>query len=91
MASEKQLAANRRNAQSSTGPRTRSGKARSSQNALKHGLSANQVVMLDEDPAAFDALRDDLYADYQPTDPVAEHLPDKLKQLRRQRSLTSQI
>ncbi len=78
MATAKQAAANRRNAAKSTGPWTKSGKARSSGNALKHGLSAEQVVMLDEDPAAFEALRDDLYAHYQPTDPVAEHLVEQV-------------
>ncbi len=36
--SQKQLLANRRNAQKSTGPRTALGKFRSSRNALKHGL-----------------------------------------------------
>ena len=40
MASERQRAANRRNAQRSTGPRTASGKAVSRRNALRHGLSA---------------------------------------------------
>ena len=35
--SQKQLLANRRNAQKSTGPRTALGKFRSSRNALKHG------------------------------------------------------
>ncbi len=74
MATTEQAAANRRNAARSTGPRTKSGKARSSRNALRHGLSAEQVVMLGEDPAAFDALRADLFERYQPTDPVAEHL-----------------
>ena len=39
MATEKQTAANRRNAQRSTGPRSKAGKARSSRNALKHGLA----------------------------------------------------
>src|SRR5215470_3200783 len=34
------IAANRRNAQKSTGPRTPEGKDRSSRNARKHGLSA---------------------------------------------------
>ena len=39
MASEKQIAANRANALRSTGPRTAAGRATSSQNALRHGLS----------------------------------------------------
>lgn len=40
MVSERATRANRKNAQSSTGPRTAAGKARSRQNARKHGLSA---------------------------------------------------
>ena len=78
MATAKQAAANRRNAARSTGPRTKSGKARSNRNALKHGLSAEQVVMLDENPAAFEALRSKLFEHYQPTDPVAEHLVEQV-------------
>jgi hypothetical protein len=39
MASERQIAANRRNALSSTGPRSASGKKRASRNALRHGLT----------------------------------------------------
>ena len=38
------LAANRLNAQKSTGPRTEEGKSRSRANALKHGLCASVVV-----------------------------------------------
>lgn len=38
-ASERRIAANRRNAQKSTGPKTALGKKRSSQNAYTHGLS----------------------------------------------------
>ena len=47
MASDKQIAANRRNAMRSTGPRTRSGKARSRANSLRHGLLSKVLV----DPA----------------------------------------
>ena len=39
MASEKQIAANRRNATKSTGPRSSAGKKRASRNAYRHGLS----------------------------------------------------
>jgi hypothetical protein len=39
MASARQIAANRRNAKKSTGPKSDSGKKRSSKNAYRHGLS----------------------------------------------------
>ncbi len=39
MASEKQIAADRANAQKSTGPKTAAGKLKSSRNAFRHGLS----------------------------------------------------
>src|SRR5258706_5618755 len=39
MATERQIAANRRNAQKSTGPRTAAGKRRAARNAYRHGLS----------------------------------------------------
>jgi hypothetical protein len=39
MASDRQIAANRRNAQKSTGPKSQSGKQRSSKNAYRHGLA----------------------------------------------------
>ena len=44
---------NRLNSLYSTGPRTPEGKARSSQNALKHGLTSRLPVLPTEDPAAY--------------------------------------
>jgi hypothetical protein len=41
MASIRQIEANRRNAKRSTGPKTAGGKARSSRNALRHGLAGS--------------------------------------------------
>lgn len=65
--SDKQRAANRANAQHSTGPRTSDGKARSAQNARKHGFTASTfaVVRLEAlDELAH--LKADLIAVYQP-------------------------
>lgn len=44
MVSDKQLAANRRNAKRSTGPKTLAGKSTASRNALRHGLSAPSTL-----------------------------------------------
>jgi len=46
MTSAARLDANRRNALLSTGPKSDEGKARSSMNALKHGLTAREVEVL---------------------------------------------
>ncbi len=48
-ASRARYEANRRNAQPSTGPKSEYGKHRSSQNALRHGLSGRVVVLPAED------------------------------------------
>ena len=66
MASKKQISANRANAKKSTGPRSEKGKEASRRNALKHGLTARDIVIFDEDPADFEALKVDLFEDYQP-------------------------
>jgi hypothetical protein len=68
MASEAQIEANRANARLSTGPKTRAGKEKSRQNALRHGLRAQQVVALDERGADFAAYHDELVAALEPQD-----------------------
>jgi hypothetical protein len=49
----RRAAINRANSAHSTGPRTESGKQRSSQNALSHGLTARTAVLPTEDPDAY--------------------------------------
>src|SRR3954454_15443473 len=44
MATQRQIAANRRNGQKSTGPKTKAGKTRSSGNAFRHGLTSRRRV-----------------------------------------------
>ena len=50
MASERQTAANRQNARTSTGPKTTTGKQRASHNACRYGLSINANAGSNSDP-----------------------------------------
>jgi hypothetical protein len=68
MASPRRVAANQRNAQRSTGPRSRRGKARTSRNAYRHGL------------AAFATWTSPLAPDLKPlTDAIAGPTPDSCR------------
>jgi len=60
MATQAQIQANRLNAEKSTGPRTADGKRKASQNALKHGLLAQTMVIAGEDVGEFEFYRDEL-------------------------------
>jgi len=63
MATEKQIEANRLNAQKSTGPRTPQGKVHVSRNSLRHGMRARAVVLPKEDEGRFHQLGDELAAE----------------------------
>jgi hypothetical protein len=78
MTTEAQTQANRANAQKSTGPRTPEGKAKVAQNALKHGLLAQQAVVVGEDTDDFDLLRDQLYAEWAPVGPTEARLVERI-------------
>ena len=78
MASPAQITANRRNAAKSTGPRTADGKAVTARNALRHGLTAEQVVLFDETAESFAAFHAALRAAYAPADAVEEELVERI-------------
>jgi hypothetical protein len=73
--------ANRRNAVSSSGPRTSEGKAKSSQNALKHGLTARYALLPDEDPTLRRQLSARLVADLKPQGALERELVERLAHL----------
>jgi hypothetical protein len=66
MSTSARIEANRRNAAKSTGPRTSEGKARSSRNATRHGISLRMVILSTEDQKEFENLYADLRVDHQP-------------------------
>src|SRR5882672_8190720 len=72
MSSQRQIEANRLNAQKSTGPSTPEGRAAVRLNSLKYGLYAETLILPGEDPAAFEALLDRLDAEHQPATPTEE-------------------
>src|SRR3954466_15862105 len=81
MATERQIAANRRNAQSSTGPSTEAGKRRSRRNAIRHGLTAESVITVLEDEAAYRKFEAIILHDYAPETAVERALVVRLASL----------
>jgi len=76
--SPQKIAANRSNAQKSTGPRTAAGKSRARLNALKHGVTAQIPVLPGEDPALFFARVDDYKAGLQPRSPFENDMVERM-------------
>jgi hypothetical protein len=80
--SEQRLAANRANAQKSTGPKTLEGRAASRMNALKHGLLSQEVLICSphryESEEELFALHDRFRDELQPTGPLELMLCDQI-------------
>ncbi len=66
MSSAAKNQANQANAQFSTGPRTEAGKATSSRNSLKHGLTALTALVPGEDPAVYECYCAGMLAAFEP-------------------------
>jgi hypothetical protein len=78
VATEKQFEANRQNAQKSTGPKTPEGRAAVRLNGVKHGLTAETIVLKGESQADFTNLLDSLEAEHDPVTPTEEALVAQL-------------
>ena len=81
MTSDRQIAANARNALKSTGPRTTEGKAHSSRNAFRHGLTAETVIGSLEQAAQYRKLESALFDEYEPATATEEALVSRLASL----------
>ena len=68
--SPERIAANRANAQKSTGPKTPEGRAASKMNAVKHGLLSREVLVAGEDRQELTALQEWFEKDLQPVGPM---------------------
>ena len=78
----KQIAANRRNAQKSTGPQTPAGRAVSKMNAVKHGILSKEVLVrgmfIKENGREFAALHQRFWEELMPVGPMEEMLVDQI-------------
>lgn len=95
MSPELKIETNRANAQLSTGPRTEEGKAASSQNARKHGLTARHLAIKPEDQEEFDEMLAGYQIEINPTGAIEQTLFDEIVaaawNLRRIRVLQSEL
>ncbi len=79
MTSEEKHQVNVQNAQHSTGPRTPEGKAAVAQNAVTHGLTAQNIVArTDDEKTQFAAIRTEAYAECKPAGATETLLVDRL-------------
>ena len=74
MTSPKRIDANRRNARRSTGPKSDAGRKRASLNGLKHGLTAQTVLLPFEDRTAYHRASSLIMAQFRPEGAIEECL-----------------
>jgi len=74
----RRAATNRANSAHSTGPRTETGKQRSSLNALSHGLTARTAVLPTEDPDTYQRHIQQFLDEYQPATATETQLVHEL-------------
>jgi len=78
MSSIAQAKANQNNARKSTGPKTPAGKAKSSQNALTHGIYAAIPLLPGENQDKLSQLADDINAAFAPTDAMEVSIVERI-------------
>jgi len=66
VATQKQIDANRRNAQKSTGPRTQAGKSKTRLNAKRDGITGQVLTLSEDDRPVFEKLKAEMIADLAP-------------------------
>jgi hypothetical protein len=81
MTTFRQIEANRRNALKSTGPKTEAGKQQSRRNAVRHGLMAETVVDVLEDPEDYKAFEIAVASDFDAQTAVERELVLRLASL----------
>jgi hypothetical protein len=82
MTSSAQIAANQKNAQLSTGPRTEAGRAVSSQNGVTHALFSTFKVLMHENQAEFDVLKQRIANEQNPQGEHETFLVEQMAQSR---------
>ena len=81
MATERQIAANRLNAERCTGPKTPEGKAVVSQNAVTHGLTCYGGLLPGENPEDFSDLSARVLAELSPDSAIEIELAEQIASL----------
>jgi len=78
MATEKQIAANRINAQRNTGPASEEAKAKVRMNAMRDGITGQVITLSDEDRPIFEYLKSEIIEDLQPKTTMELHLANSI-------------